>query len=303
MRYINGSVLLTVLLVVTGTAIAQQTDAGSEIESYMKQCRELQEEKRYDEALKLVDEGIEKYPDISIQSVNFKYNLLLEMKRYHDAIPVAIARDILYESTSTKKSLDVVDLYLLVGDLDNAVKWLEISEERGFQKISMLEDLDKFDPLRGDARFVDLMERIRSRIGIGKPVRPFERTTLSGSIVSPQHYKGKVLLIDFWATYCPPCIVEMPRLKRLYEELHGRGFEVISISVDSDRSKLDRFLAEKELPWPTVWGGAGWDDETRVQYELINIPSTWLVDPKGILRHVGIGGEELERAVRNLLNE
>ena len=84
---------------------------------------------------------------------------------------------------------------------------------------------------------------------VGRPLE-IKFTALDGREVDLAKLVGKVVLVEFWATDCGPCIGEMPAVKAAYETLHGRGFEVVAISLDDKESALRRFVKEKELPWP-----------------------------------------------------
>lgn len=69
--------------------------------------------------------------------------------------------------------------------------------------------------------------------------------------------KGKIGLLDFWATWCPPCIAELPKLKEAYKEYHEKGFEIIGISLDSDKGRLEDFINENDMPWAQAFDGEG----------------------------------------------
>lgn len=103
--------------------------------------------------------------------------------------------------------------------------------------------------------------------------------------------------------WCPPCVKEVPNLKKLYAEYKDKGFEIIGISMDWDKKKLDDYLKENGVTWPIVSALKAWDDETRELYGVKSIPSTWLVDRNGVLRYFGLEGEALKKAVKELLTQ
>ena len=114
--------------------------------------------------------------------------------------------------------------------------------------------------------------------------------------------RDKVVLVEFWSTTCGPCIAEMPTVKAVYEKLHGRGFEVVAISLDDKESALRRFVREKELPWPQHFDGKGWENQFAVRYGIFGIPTMWLVDKRGNLRDTN-ARSDLEGRVTLLLAE
>jgi thiol-disulfide isomerase/thioredoxin len=114
--------------------------------------------------------------------------------------------------------------------------------------------------------------------------------------------KDKVVLLDFWATWCGPCVGEVPNVKRVYNELHPKGFEIIGISLDKNEKALKQFIAEYEIPWPQYFDGRGWGNAYGLQFNVTAIPAMFLVDKKGVLREMD-AREELESKVKKLLAE
>lgn len=128
--------------------------------------------------------------------------------------------------------------------------------------------------------------------------QPFELkgTAVDGRELDVQQMKGKVILVDFWATWCGPCLAEVPRIKSLYEKYHAQGFEVIGLSLDEKQEKLKTFLEEQPTLWPQVWFKS-WE-----RFGINSIPTLWLVDKQGILRDVN-ARKDLEKKITKLLAE
>ncbi len=104
-----------------------------------------------------------------------------------------------------------------------------------------------------DTNMTEAIEgNVRRLEALGKDF-PIEGSLLSGEKIDPAQFKGKVVVLDFWATWCGPCLAELPELKRVYEELHEKGLEVIGVSIDEERAELEAFLEEKRLPWPQLY--------------------------------------------------
>jgi thiol-disulfide isomerase/thioredoxin len=136
---------------------------------------------------------------------------------------------------------------------------------------------------------------------IGKPL-DIKFTAVDGRAVDLAQLKGKVVLVDFWATWCGPCVGEVPHVKEAYEKLHPKGFEIVGISLDSDKSKLENFVKEKGMTWPQFFDGKGWNNEISTKYGIHAIPAMWLVDKKGNL-HDTKGRQDLATKVEKLLAE
>lgn len=130
-------------------------------------------------------------------------------------------------------------------------------------------------------------------------------TTLSGKPLDWESYRGKVVLVDFWATWCGPCIAELPNVKQQYRRYHDKGFEVIGISLDTDRAKLDAFVEKNELPWTSLFESAkedqGWNQPLAVHYGIMGIPTAILVDREGKVVSMMARGPELAAQLEKLL--
>jgi thiol-disulfide isomerase/thioredoxin len=136
---------------------------------------------------------------------------------------------------------------------------------------------------------------------LGKPL-PIKFTSIDGREVDLAKLTGKVVLVDFWATWCGPCVAELPHVKDAYDKLHGKGFEIVGISFDEDKKKLEKFVADKEMKWPQYFDGKVWQNEFGQKYGINGIPAMWLVDKKGNLRDMNARGA-LEEKVTKLLEE
>ena len=122
------------------------------------------------------------------------------------------------------------------------------------------------------------------RIGkpIGKPLTIKKFTSIDGRKIDLAMMKGKVVLVEFWATWCGPCIEVLPDLKRAYSKYHGRGFEIIGISMDDNKNKLTRFVEKNEMPWPQYFEGGDYN-QLATQLGAAATPEAWLIDKKGNL--------------------
>jgi thiol-disulfide isomerase/thioredoxin len=127
-------------------------------------------------------------------------------------------------------------------------------------------------------------------------------TATNGSEVDLSKMTGKVVLLDFWATWCGPCMAEVPNVVKTYEKLHGKGFEIVGISFDQDKAKLEKITKDKSMSWPQYFDGKEWKNEFGQKFGINSIPRMWLVNKKGMLVDTN-GREGLEAKVEKLLAE
>lgn len=118
---------------------------------------------------------------------------------------------------------------------------------------------------------------------IGKPlVLKFKAT--DGREVDLSKMKGKVILVDFWATWCGPCMRELPSVKAAYASLHAKGFEIVGVSFDKKKEALAHVLKKEKMEWPQYFESQAGDHRIGDKLGIESIPTMWLIDKKGNLR-------------------
>ena len=135
---------------------------------------------------------------------------------------------------------------------------------------------------------------------VGQAALDFQVTDLNGEPLSLEKFKGQVVLLDFWATWCGPCIREMPNVKRTYQKYKNQKFQIIGISLDRDRTSLDAYIEKENITWPNYFDNG---DQISNMYQVQSIPSTFLIDAEGIIRKTNLRGSALENAVAQLVQE
>ena len=144
-------------------------------------------------------------------------------------------------------------------------------------------------------------EKINAALVPGKQFPPFEVTDIDGKPLSIASRKAKVILIDFWATWCAPCVAELPGIVSIYNKYHDKGFDVIGISLDQEKSAMTSFIKRKKMPWPQYFDGKIWDNKLAKQYGIFKIPATFLVDSNGKILARDLTAEDLKEMLPKLL--
>ena len=138
---------------------------------------------------------------------------------------------------------------------------------------------------------------------VGRIVSDFSATDLDGKPISLQQYRGKVVLLDFWAVWYGPCIGEMPKVKRVYDTYKDQGFDVIGVSLDTDETRLRNYLKKNNISWRQIFSGQKWKSPLAQQYHIQTIPAPWLIARDGTLISREAKGVKLERLVVEALRD
>jgi thiol-disulfide isomerase/thioredoxin len=126
-------------------------------------------------------------------------------------------------------------------------------------------------------------------------------TDINGNEVDLATMKDKIVLVDFWATWCGPCVAELPHLLEAYEKYHDKGFEVIGISLDDNQDTLAQFVKNNEMPWPQYFDGKVWGNEIAQRYGIGQLPATFLVGKGGKIVASNLRGTALDEAIEKEL--
>jgi len=134
---------------------------------------------------------------------------------------------------------------------------------------------------------------------VGGPAPDFRLENLDGKSISLGDFRGKPVLINFWATWCPPCVSEMPFLQQVYEEWSGKGLVVLAINIGESPSEAKRFLQTHNLSLTVLLDTEG---KTAEKYNITGIPTTFFVDSDGIIQQKIIGAFPNKEAIEKYLN-
>ena len=152
-----------------------------------------------------------------------------------------------------------------------------------------------------NAQATEIVRNRRLRLDLlGKPAPALEGQDVGGGAVNGSDYSGKVVLVDFWATNCAPCLAEFPNLKRLYRQHREAGFEILGVSLDESAAQVTGFTRQNALEWRQLLNPSG-QGPVATGFQVRTIPALFLVDRQGKVAFVDVRGEELREAVEKLL--
>lgn len=136
----------------------------------------------------------------------------------------------------------------------------------------------------------------------GEVFPPFvEKDLLTGEELKLESFRGKVVIIDYWATWCMPCVAEIPNVKRVYEKYRESGVEVISISLDNNLQTCKNMIEKKGMNWRHIGDGAGWKSKLATRHGIHSIPAVFVLDREGKVIQSRARGPQLEEAVKKAL--
>ena len=169
--------------------------------------------------------------------------------------------------------------------------------------------IETFGPIMASStnpRIQQLAEGFAGKLRLlGLPGKPMEikGDLLDGTPFDQAKLTGKVLLVDFWATWCGPCVAEIPNMLAEYEKYHDKGFEVVGISLDEERADVEKFVVENKIPWPIIFAGKGWQDPVAQFYGISGIPQLVLIGRDGNVITLDIRGEKLGERLAELFKD
>lgn len=204
------------------------------------------------------------------------------------------------EKTDDVAQIVLMKAMLYIQVLDDTDKGTSLLQEikRDYAETSAGKRVDEIlDSVKAQSE----AKKIQRSLAEGTKFPDFNEKDLDGKPLSVANYKGKIVLIDFWATWCGPCRGELPNVLKVYEANHPKGFEIIGISLDQDQEKLKSFIKDQKMPWQQYFDGKGWGSKLAAKYGVNSIPATYLLDGEGVIIGKDLRGPALEEAVTKAL--
>jgi thiol-disulfide isomerase/thioredoxin len=196
--------------------------------------------------------------------------------------------------------------------------YVQLRTQGGATKEQKIAELQEFLAQPNEALQKAAQREIGKLALVDKPI-DIAFTAADGRKVDLKELRGKVVLVDFWATWCGPCKAEIPNIKKVYADYHDKGFEIVGIALENARltpsdtpeqtaAKLEKakkiltdFTTEAEMTWPQQFDGKFWKNEISTLYEIASIPAMFLIDQEGKLVTTTARGPKLEAEVKRLL--
>jgi peroxiredoxin len=247
--------------------------------------------------------GVEKELRDLIQKVQAK--LQADKKTEEDLAEELKEFDAILAKHKDEKTDEVAQVLMM-----KALLYLKVfdNSEKGMALVQQVKkDFPDTEPGKGADKMLESLKKqeagkkIAAALVEGAKFPDFQEKDLDGKPLSIANYKGKVVLIDFWATWCPPCVGELPNVIKTYEKHHKDGFEIIGISLDQSDAKLKSFIKDKHVTWQQYFDGEGWSNKLSTKYGVTSIPATYLLDGEGKILGKDLRAEELEKAVTKAL--
>jgi peroxiredoxin len=219
------------------------------------------------------------------------------------------------------KKDSLVNLYMATMEQkDEAIKlWIKIHPKSFVSPLVMILNygndgdpvmmrplFDGFTASVKQSYYGNFMESVLARkegLNIGKPAPLFSQADPQGKPIALASFKGKYVLIDFWASWCGPCRQENPNIVRTYQKFKDKNFEILGVSLDQDKTKWLKAIQDDQLTWAQVSDLKYWRNEVAVQYGVQSIPANFLLDKQGKIIAKGLRGSDLEQTLEKLLKE
>lgn len=282
----------------TGNAgeLKHDVNAAKQLEIIRKNLSSLTEmkytdaKKYYEDALKDLNALIEKHAKTE-EALEAKFYIGVvynEMRNFEEAIKCF---DTVLSQGEMDKNFKARTLYFMTKAL--------IAKGDIARAKDTVAELKQIEPRAADG----FRQQLGSMVRIGMDAPMFNVADFQGKPVDLSKYKGSIVVLDFWATWCDPCIREFPKLKNVYSKFKDKGVQFIGISLDDDIENLRGFVKHEEVKWPQVFDGKRWKGLIPSLYSIQIIPTMVVLDQENKVRYIGGDIENVTQIVTSLLSE
>lgn len=295
------TLITSVFFIWTGYALnaaepRNDSEAAKQLESIRKSLPNLTEmkmadaKKYYETSLKELNSITEKYPDTE-QALEAKFYIGAihnEMHNFDEAIKYfdsVLKQELLHRNFKARA------LYFKV---------MALLQKRDIAKAKeTLEELKLVEPRAADSFGSELSNIVH----MGDEAPTFNVLDFKGKQIDLAKYKGNITVIDFWATWCDPCMNNFPRFKKMYSKFKDKGVQFIGVSLDDDIEDLRGFVKQEEIEWPQIFDGKRWKGALPGLYHVQIIPMMFILDREGKIRYIGSSTENASQVITTLLSE
>lgn len=221
-----------------------------------------------------------------------------------------LAQDLQQQYISTQNALNAYEKKLVTNNMDSYVSVL-ILERFLTQKVMSTSEIktifntysDRIRSSKSGLKISNIINAPVNPTAIGELAPLFEGPTPSGEQVALESFRGKVTIIDFWASWCRPCRIENPNLVRLYKRMHSKGLEIIGVSLDRNKASWERAISDDGLNWNHVSNLKYWADPIAQLYQVRGIPAAFVLDQEGRIVAKNLRGAQLDAKIEELLGK
>ena len=244
---------------------------------------------------------------LTIQKVYDRYN-----QAFHEYNEVEQTEENMKELKAASHEIDVLqrqrreEIFGLFPQYTTSMPFaVIISSYFGIDNIDEAEKVwNQFDPSIRHCYALKQLENLIQRgknCAVGHEAPNFELITSTGGKIALSSLRGKYVLIDFWASWCPPCRKENPNVVNAFQQYKDKNFTIVGISLDKDKAKWQKAIADDHLTWAHVSDLKYWDSEIPALYGVRGIPANVLLDPNGVIIAKNITGEDLQNTLKEVI--
>lgn len=260
-----------------------------------------------DKAIEILEKGLQLQPE----NKRFYYfystlaRLYIEVGREKDVEGLVKRFKSVMKPESVSDNFRLGTMLELTSQHEEVLDVFEKLEKRYPDNYQVIDKLARIHEQLGNSKLAAEYQKKANPMSemVGQVVPDFSATDLDGKPISLQQYRGKVVLLDFWGIWCPPCLVEMPNVKNVYDTYKDQGFDIIGVSLDTDETRLRNYLKTNDIPWRQIFSGEKWNSPLVKKYHIRSIPAPWLIARDGTLISHEARGLKLEQLVLDALKK